>query len=415
MMKNRVLAALALGLVAAFLNAEEPDGLTLPKGFHATVVAEGLGPTVRHIAVRSNGDMFISQRHSRTGPGGILAVRFGPDGKPAQTERFSTIDGGTGLRLHNGALYAATGSTVYRIPLDATALVPSAEPVAIVTGLAPGNHAIAFDDAGSMYVSLGGGGNACFDPKVPKGQTPVGLKPCPALETKAGIWKFDAEKPGQTFAEGQRFATGVRDMSALDFRTGDALYGGTHGRDATHIAFPALVSEADDDAIPDEVFRITKDSDLGWPYTYWDAVRNIRLEAPEYGGDNKTPVIGTYAAPIAAFSKPRRQGLIDLAFYNGKQFPKMYRGGMFVVLHGGADEGGARGQAGYNVAFIPFKGKTAGEAVVFAENFAGPSPADKDAKRAAYRPVGIAVAPDGSLYIADSNKGRIWHITYTGK
>ena len=62
--------------------------------------------------------------------------------------------------------------------------------------------------------------------------------------------------------------------------------------------------------------------------------------------------------------------------------------------------------------FVPFNGSRAGTPVVFADGFAGPLPGDKNAKSAAYRPVGVAVGPDGALYVADSNKGRIWRIAY---
>ena len=413
-MKNFGITVLALSLLTGSALAQEPDGLTLPKGFHATVVAEGIG-AARHITVRENGDLYVSMRRVKGVPAGIVGLRPGPDGKAVQTEHFGTVDGGTGIRMYRGALYAATPTAVYRFTFHGNALVPSAEPQVIVDAIPAAGHGLAFDGAGKMYVSLGANANLCADPKVPKGTKPVGLKPCPLLDTRAGVWSFDDTKPGQKFTDGEHYATGIRDMTALDWHKGDALYGGMHGRDGTHAMFPEMISQADDDAIPDEIFRITKSTDMGWPYTYWDGVRKVRLTAPEYGGDGKTPATGNYAVPVAAFFEPRRAGLLDIAFYNGKRFPKMYRSGAFVALHGAADEGGASGQAGYNVVFIPFKGNKAGVPVVFADGFAGPSVDDKNAKKAIYRPVGVAVAPDGALYIVDSNKGRVWRIVYSGK
>ena len=322
MIRSFVVAALAICTTASAAAATEPDGLVLPPGFHATVVAESLGH-IRHMAVRDNGDIYVSTTHARTGPPtGIIALRLGPDHVAKQTEHFGTVDGGTGIRIYKGALYAASNAAVYRFPLDDKSLVPTAAPEAIVDGLAgPSNHGLAFDGKGGMYVSFGGGGNTCFDQTVPKGSRPVGLKPCPNLATKGGIWRFDDSKTGQKFSDGERFATGLRDMSAMEWRTGDALYGAMHGRDATHTQFPDLVSAADDDAVPDEMFRIEKGTDMGWPYTYYDAVRKVRLIAPEYGGDNKTsPPAGQYATPVASFFQPRRAGVLDLTFYNGMSF-----------------------------------------------------------------------------------------------
>ena len=368
------------------------------------------------MAIRDNGDIYVSTSHPRNKPGmGIFALRLGPDHTVKQTEHFGTVDNGTAIQIYKGALYAASNTGIFRFQLDDKSLVPTAEPQAIVAGLVgPSNHGIAFDGKGGMYVSFGSGGNTCFAPNTPKGTKPVGLKPCPNLETRAGIWRFDDSKLDQKFSDGERFATGLRDMSALEYRPGDALYGAMHGRDATHAVFPESVSAADDDAIPDEMFRIQKGTDMGWPYTYYDGVRKIRVIAPEYGGDGKTsPPAGTYATPVAAFFQPRRAGVLDLAFYYGKEFPKMYRGGAFVALHGGSDmDASSGGQAGYNVVFIPFKKNQAQPQVVFAEGFAGPLPSDKNAKTAIYRPVGVAVGPDGALYVADSNKGRIWRIDY---
>src|SRR6187399_3622467 len=94
-------------LAAAPALAAEPDGLILPPGFHASVVADGLGP-IRHMALRGN-DIYVSTRHGRDQPSvGIVALRLGPDHKPVQTEHIAGIDQGTGIAVYKGYLYTAT-------------------------------------------------------------------------------------------------------------------------------------------------------------------------------------------------------------------------------------------------------------------------------------------------------------------
>jgi glucose/arabinose dehydrogenase len=415
-MRN-IAIVLALSLAVAPAFAAEPDGLTLPPGFHATVVADGL-TGARHLAIRDNGDVYISTNHRPNTPSvGIYALRLGPDHKAVQTEHFGTVDQGTGIRIHNGALYASSGDAIWRFAFNGDALVPAGAPETIVDGLPGGSHPLAFDDKGGLFVSINGGGGAnnCPDPNTPKGSKPVGLNPCPLLTEHGGIWRFDADKTGQKFADGEHYATGIRNTSALAWRPGDALYMVMHGRDSTAKIWPELVTPAQDDAIADEMTRVVKGTDIGWPYTYYDGARHIRLKAPEYGGDGKTPVTdGKYAVPVAAF-QPMRAAPLDLIFYEGRQFPAQYRGGAFIAMHGGGADRQILpgGHAGYDVVFVPFSANGhAGQWTVFASGFAGPSPADKNVTTAKYRPDSVAVGPDGALYVLDSQKGRLWRIAY---
>jgi len=123
--------ALATGSVLA----EEPDGLILPPGFHANVVAEGLGP-VRHLAVRDNGDIYISTPVDKQGKGGgIIALHLDSNHKADQTMHFGAVDGGTGIRFDHGALYATSATGIYRFTFRGKELVPAKEPEVIVEGM----------------------------------------------------------------------------------------------------------------------------------------------------------------------------------------------------------------------------------------------------------------------------------------
>ena len=406
---------LALAVVPAY--ADEPDGLVLPPGFHASVVAESLGPMVRHLAFRDDHTLYVStERQSKdAADAGIIALHLDANHKADQTAHFSTIDNGTSILFHKGALYAAAPDALYRFRFSGDALVPASAPETVIDGV-PARAALAFDDEGGLYLAVGGSGNTCVPKDTPRGAQAKGLAPCPDLATRAGVWRFDAAKANQKFTDGEHFATGVRDTNALAWSVnGKALYAVNYGRDGTEKTWPGIVNAADGANISDEMFKVTKGTDMGWPYTYWDSARHERLAEPEYGGDGKTVVTDAkYAVPVAAF--PAHVAPMDMAFYEARQFPAAYRGGAFIAFHGAAGGDPDGHDDGYNVMFVPIdKSGKVGAPQVFADGFAGPARDDKNGKRAAYRPVGVTVGPDGALYVSDSQKGRIWRISYGAK
>ena len=415
-MGMKILAAtamLSVGILPA--SAAEPDNLKLPPGFHATVVAEGLGEAARHMAFLDGSRLYVStERQSKDAPDvGIIALHLNAKHVADKTEHFSDIDNGTAIAVYKGALYTSSANTLYRFKLKGGELAPKAQPETVISNV-PGRAAIAFDDKNNLFVAIGGGGNVCAPPGTPRTSKSVGPTPCPILETRAGVWRFDAGKTGQNWSEGEHYATGIRDTNALAFDHG-ALYAVLYGRDQAEKAYPEFITPEAGAHIADEMFKVEKGTDMGWPYTHYDSALKIRLAAPEYGGDGKTVVSDAkYAVPVAAF--PAHVAPMDVAFYNGKQFPAEFRGGAFIAFHGAGGNDPAGHDDGYNVMFVPFgKDGVAQMPMVFADGFAGPGREDKNGKRALYRPVGVTVGPDGALYVSESQKGRIWRIAYTGR
>jgi glucose/arabinose dehydrogenase len=409
--------ACVLSLAASSAMAAEPDGLVLPPGFHATVVAKGLGNITRHMAFGDASHLYVSTRRPKKGApdAGIIALQLDAHHHADRIAHFSTIDDGTAIAVYKGALYAASPSTLYRIPLSGTALVPTAQPEIVVDDI-PRRPALAFDNKGDLYLAVGGAGNICVPKDTPRGAQAKGLMPCPDLMTQAGVWRFSADKLNQKFANGEHFATGIRDTNALAWSANDhALYVVNYGRDGAEKTWPNIISAEDDAHISDEMFKVTKGTNMGWPYTYYDSARHVRLMQPEYGGDSKTVVTDSkYAVPVVAF--PAHVAPMDVTFYEAHQFPARYRGGAFIAFHGAGGDGSGNLAIGYDVVFVPMdKSGKVGHPEVFANGFAGPAPSDRNGKKAAYRPVGVTVGPDGALYVSDSQKGRIWRIAYDGK
>jgi glucose/arabinose dehydrogenase len=389
----------------------------LPDGFCATVVADSLG-RVRHIDVDENGNVYAALRQMSEG-GGIVALSdTDGDGAADVEERFGE-SAGTGIGLRNGFLYFAPDSAVWRYPMAEGELVPTGEREVVATGFPEQNsHAVkpfAFDGDGNMYVNVGAPSNACQEQARSAGSP--GMDPCPQLERQAGIWQFSADALNQTQVEdGQRYATGIRNSVALTWNdAANSLYVVQHGRDQLHSLWPDLYTQEESNRLPaSEFFKVDEGDDFGWPYCYYDqAYDNQKELAPEYGGDGtEVGRCDQYEDPIETF--PGHFAPNDVLFYDANQFPERYRNGAFIAFHGSWNR--VPRQAGYQVAFVPFEGDMpSGDWETFADSFAGEgdmrpeSPGDAE-----YRPMGLAVGPDGSLYISDSQVGRIWRVVYTG-
>jgi glucose/arabinose dehydrogenase len=292
----------------------------------------------------------------------------------------------------------------------------------VVSGLPnTGDHVsktVVLGDDHRLFVNIGSATNSCQVANR-QAQSP-GIFPCPELPVRAGVWTFDARGTNQTEASGQHFGTGYRNLVALAMnpRNGE-LYAVQHGRDMLFENWPQFFSVQQDAVLPAEEFvRISRGSNNGWPYCYYDDVfEHRKVLAPEYGGDGKK-VTGSQGINCASYNQPLASfgahwAPNGLTFYSGEQFPRRYRGGAFVAFHGGFDRAPLPNE-GFKVMFVPMgnNGSPSGASEVFADGFAGSSgnlPGD-----AKHRPVGVTEGPDGSLYVSDDRGGRIWRIFFVG-
>jgi glucose/arabinose dehydrogenase len=403
------LTPLLLGVAVYFPSGPrgscDPDngGLVVPQGSCATVVASGVG-AVRQLTVAPNGDVYAAI--ATGGRGGVLALRdTNGDGKPDQRAEFGPT-GANDVAIRDGRLYVALNDRILRYPLTPGRLEPTEKAETMVSGLPDeGGHrakSLAFGPDGAMYVTIGSATNSCQESDR-KDRSP-GKSPCVELERRAGIWQFSADKQGQEFKDGRRFATGLRNAIALTTQPGSgALFAAVHGRDQLGDNW-GFSAEMNANNPAEELVRVGQGDDFGWPYCYFSNDQKKKVLAPEYGGDGEKAGRCTSAkVPLLAF--PGHWAPMALAFYQGQQFGPKYRGGLFVAFHGSWNRAPLP-QAGYRVVFVPFTdGKPSGVYSTFAISKEDPT---------ALRASGVAVAPDGSLYISADQNGKIWKVTKRG-
>ena len=383
--------------------------IQLPDGFCALTYHAGVG-AARQLVVADNGDVFVALRNRGNQSGGVMALRdLDGDGTADQTQRWGEV-AGSGIALGDEVLYLATDNGVLRYALPAGSLTPSGPPETIVEGLPSArNHAtksIALHPDGSIFVAIGSPSNACQ--VIPRTAGQPGRDPCPELITRAGIWRFASDQPGQELTDGERFSTGVRNGAALAVHPGSGeLYAVIHGRDQLRELWSSIYSAADGSEKPSEEFvHVRQDTDFGWPYCYHDPSNNSKVLAPEYGGDGEE--VGRCAdMDMPEIGLPAHWAPNAMAFSTGDNFPQPYRNGAFVAFHGSWNR--TPFQQGYNIVWIPFEGDApTGEWEVFADGFAGGQISSSN--QADNRPTGVAAGPDGSVYVSDSLAGKIWKI-----
>lgn len=350
-----------------------PPGATLrlPAGFSADIFADGLAGA-RWMAVAANGDVFLTAQ----GSDAVLLLRDGDgDGRAETRTVFATgFAGPHGLALQGGFLYVADIFRVWRIPYRAGDMVATRPPQAVTPRGALGaggghwTRNIAFaPDGRHFYVAVGS-------------RTNLAEEPAP----RATVQEFRADGSAQ-----RTFASGLRNPVGIAFRpsSGD-LY--------------VVVNERDglgDGLVPDYLTRVVRGGFYGWPYSYIGA-------NPQPGFAARRPD-RVRAALVPDLLFQAHSAPLGLVFYDGTQFPEAYRGDAFVALHGSWN---SAAPTGYKVVRVRFRN---GRPVGGYENFAtGFWAAGRRRARVWGRPVGLAVARDGSLLIADDGGGVIWRVRY---
>lgn len=349
-------------------NATPPAGFlpTVPPGFHLNIFASNF-KRPRWLTVAPNGDIFLAD----TGAGEIVVLRD-PQHSGGAQEREVFVGGMRrpfGIAFREDHVYVGNMNELIRFRYDPKTSKRLGEKEHLLD-LPSGGHdtrALAFSaDGKHLFVAVGSGSN------IDTGEDP----------RRAAVTICEPDgKNARLYATGLRNPVGL----ALDPVTGEVW---------------TTVNERDElgDDLPPDYFTSLKDGGFyGWPYSYIGSNVDPRVkpQKPELVARAIIPdvLLGAHVAPL------------QFAFYTGKQFPESYRGGAFVAEHGSWNRAA---RSGYQVAFVAFKdGKPSADPVPFMTGLVtDPSKPDVNG-----RPVGVAVAPDGSLLVSDDGAGVVYRIS----
>lgn len=346
--------------------------LTLPPGFSGSVFAQGLnGP--RFIAFGPDGVLYAADR----GNGRIVALPDEDGDGSADEIRVlaDNLDAPHSLVYHQGAWYVGVPSGVIRlIDSDNDGVAESRE--AVIDDIpTSGNHrtrTVEFLPDGRMVLSVGSTCNVCDEDD----------------QRRATVLVYDSPA-----GDGQRiFATGLRNAVGLAVHPENGqLWATNNGRDLLG-----------DDVPPETVYIVKEGADYGWPVCH-----SGRIVDPDLGVEGACDGIEAPVVEMQAHSAP-----LGLAFYppsptGADRFPSDYWGDLFVAFHGSWNRSTP---TGYKVVRLPLNGDApAGPLEDFASGWL-----DEADGSSSGRPVGLAVGPDGALYVSDDKGGMIYRISYQG-
>jgi glucose/arabinose dehydrogenase len=340
----------------------------VPPGFKVSVFASGFEQP-RWLATAPNGDVFVAD----SGAGQVIVLRSAASQGLAAREVFADhLSLPFGIAFHDDYVYVANTDRVVRFRFDpkTSRRLSAAEPILDLPGGGYHQHwtrSLAFSPDGTkLFVSVGSRSN-------------VGIEADPR---RAAILVMDPDGHNMRV-----YASGLRNAVGIAFNpVSSALW--------------AAVNERDDlgDDVPSDYFtHVVPGGFYGWPYAYLGQHVDNRVSSrPDMVAKSITPdlLLGAHVAPL------------QFAFYDKQQFPASYRDGAFIAEHGSWNR---RIRSGYQVVFVPFhNGVPSGPPTPFFSGFV-PDPAGKQVYG---RPVGIAVATDGSLLVSDDGQKQIWRLSY---
>jgi glucose/arabinose dehydrogenase len=277
-----------------------------------------------------------------------------------------------GMALVGNTLYVANADALVAYPYNPRATGITAAPRQITWLPAQRNHhwtkSLAAGPDGMLYVGVGSNSN-------------IGEHGLNEERERAAIWRVDPRTGRHSL-----YATGLRTPAALQFMPGtNTLYAAVNERDTLG-----------SDLVPDYLTRIREDGFYGWPWSYYGGhiETRVRPRRPDMMRRALVPdyALGAHVAPLG------------IAFSQGQRLGPLYANGVFVGLHGSWNR---RPLAGYKVAFVRLQnGRPVGDPFDVLAGFVS-----DDQQRAMGRPVGVAVARDGSLLVADDVGGRVWRVS----